>query len=483
MLENIREMGDFPGAPRMKQGPVGDFFRELDETCGDQLPTWNGELYLEIHRGTYTTQSRNKRANRKSEFLLHDAEFLATLAGLVDDAYEYPGPGTPQSLGTGLPQPVPRHHPRQQHHAGLRRVAGAVRRGCGHRRRRARGALATLATKAGGDVLVANPTGFARNDLALWDGRVADGQASGHRGRRGRGDTSRSTGGTLIGAGTLAPYSVTSLVAGRWRAVTGREQPDRRRQRCSKTRCCASNSTTPATSPASTTRSTTARCCPKAQIANQFQAFEDRPLFWDAWDVDIFYDDKMWLADPATSVKVVEAGPLRATLEMKRRVLNSELVQRISLRHDAAQVDFDTWIDWQDRHILLKVAFPADVLTPQATYEIQWGNIQRPTHRNTSWDWARFETCAQKWVDLSEGDYGISVLNDCKYGHDIRDNVVRISLLRGATSPDPIADIGEHRFAYSLRPHAGSWDENDGGRGLRAQRSADRGQRRRHAHR
>ncbi len=189
------------------------------------------------------------------------------------------------------------------------------------------------------------------------------------------------------------------------------------------------------------------------------QAFEDRPLIWDAWDVDIFYDDKMWLADPATSVNVVEAGPLRATLEVKRRVLNSELVQRISLRHDAAQVDFDTWIDWQDRHIMLKVAFPADVLTPQATYEIQWGNVERPTHRNTSWDWARFETCAQKWVDLSEGDYGISVLNDCKYGHDIRDNVVRISLLRGATSPDPTADIGEQRFSYSLRPHAGSWDE------------------------
>jgi alpha-mannosidase len=101
-----------------------------------------------------------------------------------------------------------------------------------------------------------------------------------------------------------------------------------------------------------------------------------------------------------------------------------------------------------------------DVLAPHATYEIQWGNVQRTTHRNTSWDWARFETCAHKWVDLSEGGYGVSLLNDCKYGHDIRGNVMRITLLRSPTMPDPTADAGEHRFKYSLYPHAGSWGED-----------------------
>ncbi|MDY7076201.1 MAG: glycoside hydrolase family 38 C-terminal domain-containing protein, partial [Chloroflexota bacterium] len=98
-------------------------------------------------------------------------------------------------------------------------------------------------------------------------------------------------------------------------------------------------------------------------------------------------------------------------------------------------------------------------LSPVATYEIQWGNVERPTHRNTSWDWARFETCAQKWADLSEGGYGVSLLNDCKYGHDIQGNVIRLSLLRSPTMPDPEADQGEHRFIYSLLPHAGKWDE------------------------
>jgi alpha-mannosidase len=156
---------------------------------------------------------------------------------------------------------------------------------------------------------------------------------------------------------------------------------------------------------------------------------------------------------------VMEAGPLRATLEVHRRILHSDYVQRMSLACDGRQLDFVTVIEWRERHILLKAAFPIDVLSPVATYEIQWGNVQRPTHRNTSWDWARFESCAQKWVDLSEGGYGVSLLNDCKYGHDIRDNVMRISLLRSPTVPDPEADQGEQRFAFSLLPHAGSWDE------------------------
>ncbi|GER90159.1 hypothetical protein KDW_43210 [Dictyobacter vulcani] len=198
---------------------------------------------------------------------------------------------------------------------------------------------------------------------------------------------------------------------------------------------------------------------PEGAIANQFQAFEDRPMNWDAWDVDIFYDDKQWLADPATSIRVVESGPLRATIEVQRQILHSKYTQLISLNYNSPQLDITTDIDWRERHILLKVAFPVDILSPVATYEIQWGNVQRPTHRNTSWDWARFETCAQKFVDLSEGDYGVSVLNDCKYGHDIKENVIRISLLRSPTMPDPEADQGAQRFTYSLLPHAGNWGE------------------------
>jgi len=124
---------------------------------------------------------------------------------------------------------------------------------------------------------------------------------------------------------------------------------------------------------------------------------------------------------------------------------------------DSARIDFDTEINWQERRLLLKVAFPVDILSPRATYDIQWGNVERPTHSNTSWDWARFESCAHKWVDLSEGDYGVSLLNDCKYGYDIAGQVMRLTALKGAMFPAPEADLGEHSFTYSLLPHRGDW--------------------------
>ncbi|MEN6385710.1 MAG: glycoside hydrolase family 38 C-terminal domain-containing protein [Phycisphaerales bacterium] len=194
---------------------------------------------------------------------------------------------------------------------------------------------------------------------------------------------------------------------------------------------------------------------PAGKAANQMLAFEDRPLSWDAWDIDIFYEDKVFFSEPADSIKVIETGPLRASLEIKRQILNSSYVQRISLAYNSMRLDFETDIDWQERCVLLKAAFPVEVLSSYATYEIQWGNVKKPTHQNTSWDWAKFENCAQKWVDLSEPDFGVSLLNDCKYGHDIRDNVIRISLLKSSIMPDPLADKGMHKFTYSLMPHSG----------------------------
>ena len=112
-----------------------------------------------------------------------------------------------------------------------------------------------------------------------------------------------------------------------------------------------------------------------------------------------------------------------------------------------------------EKHILLKTAFPVDVHTNKATYEIQFGNVERPTHWNTSWDMAKFEVCAQKWADISEDGYGVSLLNDCKYGHDIKDGVMRLTLIKSATYPNPDADKELHEFTYSLYPHKGTWRE------------------------
>jgi alpha-mannosidase len=457
MLENLREMRAFPATPRVTQKHVGDFFHDLETIAGDRLPVWNGELYLEYHRGTYTTQSRNKRANRKSEFLLHDAEFLATIASLVDSSYSYPAGDFQRAWrlvclnqfhdiipGSSIHDV---YVDSQQQYAEIAELGRATRDE----------ALRVVAAKVDGDLIVVNPTSFARSDLAFYPDELPAGKTV----LGGDGEpvaTQATDGGLWLDPGGVAPLGVLPL-------RIGQGSPPERQSDLVATPAELENSflRVELNEAGDITRvyDKTARrevLAPGA-IANQFQAFEDRPMNWDAWDVDIFFEDKQWTAEPASSVRVVEAGPLRATLEVRRRILRSDYVQRISLAYNSPRLDFDTTINWRERHVLLKVAFPVDLLAPVATYEIQWGNVQRPTHHNTSWDWARFETCAHKWADLSEGDYGVSLLNDCKYGHDIRDNVMRISLLRSPTHPDPEADQGEHRFTYSLLPHAGLWGE------------------------
>jgi alpha-mannosidase len=149
------------------------------------------------------------------------------------------------------------------------------------------------------------------------------------------------------------------------------------------------------------------------------------------------------------------------SLRLVRRFSGSTLEQRIVIYSDIPRIDFITHVDWHEEHKVLKAAFPAAINSPNARYEVQFGNLERPTHTSTSWDFARFEVCGHKWADLSEGDYGVSLMNDCKYGYHITENLMRLTLLRAATDPDPTADIGEHDFTYSLYPHQG--DYKDGG--------------------
>jgi alpha-mannosidase len=461
MVENIREMGDFPATPRVHCGTVGDFFRQLEATVGDRLPTWNGELYLEYHRGTYTTQARTKRANRKSEFLLHDAEFLAAWASLAA-YYDYPHAELNRAWellclnqfhdilpGSSIGQV---YEDSARDHAAIRIIGEEVRET----------ALAALARLLPDETafVAANPTSFGGRRIGLLPEQWIEGQT-----------LSDLTSGELlvaqpVEAGTLVeiphvpPYGLVALAA---RSTS--PPPPRGMLTVHQTGAAVvleNDMLRVEFDEAGEIgrlfdKAAGREVLPAGQRANVFQAFEDRPLSGDAWDIDIFFDDKQWAAEPAHSLIIVEMGPLRAGVEIRRRLLSSEIVQRVYLYQGSRRLDFDTLVDWRERHVLLKVAFPVEVLSPTATYDIQFGNVQRSTHRNTSWDWARFETCAHKWVDLSEGDYGVSLLNDCKYGHDLQGNVLRLTLLRGPTYPDPDADQGEHRFTYSLLPHPGDW--------------------------
>ncbi|MCB0077707.1 MAG: alpha-mannosidase [Anaerolineales bacterium] len=453
MLENLHEMRDFPALPRVEQRAVKAFFDDMARESGDRLPTWNGELYLEYHRGTYTTQARNKRANRQAEFLLHDAEFLAAWAS-QQGGYDYPHEALTRAWRLLCLNQFHDIIPGSSIHDvyveslaqydEIREIGDAVRRD----------ALAALAPTVGGDWLVVNATSFERRDLALLPTTLGAGQtvADGNGNALPHQCTAQ---GLLVDVGALPPYSVSalSIVDGTAPDVVDAVQVDERTLENAGLHVELNDD---GDIVRLYDKQTHRELLPKGAVANQWQAFEDRPLKWDAWDIDIFYDDRHWLANPATSIRVVEQGPLRATLEIKRQILNSRYVQRLSLLHNSSQLTIETEIDWRERHILLKAAFPLNLLSPYATYEIQWGKVERPTHRNTSWDWARFESCAQKWVDLSEGDYGVSLLNDGKYGHDARDNVIRLSLLRSPTWPDPEADQGPHRFVYALYPHRGA---------------------------
>ncbi len=455
MLEQGRELALFPAMPQLRQGSVIEFFDNLKRDSGDVLPTWNGELYLEYHRGTYTTQSRNKRANRKSEFLLHDAEFVGVLASLLDKSYQYPHQTFHDAWelvclnqfhdiipGSSI---TPVYVESQQQYAQIRQMAEQARDA----------ALNVIGEQVEGDLLIVNPTDFQRNgELVFWPGELAPGQIFRENSTDIPLRTQPASGGTWIRVLHVQPYSYQTVSI-----IEGDALPSDNEFGLQVTPTLLENFylRVELNAAGDITRIydkyAYREILPPNTLANQWLAFEDRPINSDAWDIDIFYEDHVWTSDPATSVEVVEAGPLRATLEIKRRIMHSEYTQRISLNCESPRLDFETTIDWRERHILLKTAFPVDILSPSATFEVQWGNVQRPTHKNTSWDWARFETCAHKWVDLSELNFGVSLLNDCKYGHDIHDSVIRLSLLRSPTSPDPEADQGEHTFKYSLLPH------------------------------
>ncbi len=193
---------------------------------------------------------------------------------------------------------------------------------------------------------------------------------------------------------------------------------------------------------------------------NLFRMYEDKPMSFDDWDIDIYYTEKFWDVTDLTKTEWLEKGPVRATLYQERHVSNSTICQKIHFYADSRRMDFETTVDWREHQHLLKVHFPVNVHTDEATYEIQYGNLTRKTHSNTSWDKAQFESCGQKWGDLSEGHYGVSLLNDCKYGHSIKEGVIGLTLIKSGTDPNPTADQEMHHFAYSLYPHAETWKES-----------------------
>ncbi|MEZ0325250.1 MAG: alpha-mannosidase [Fimbriimonas sp.] len=455
-LEFLRRGRLAPNYPDVASGKRAiDFFREAKARSKDLL-TWAGELYLELHRGTYTSQAANKKANRYSEFLLRDAEFLSCFAPVAYPAKELEKLWKLVLLNQ-FHDIIPGSSVNEVYvdsAADYALVADAGERIISESLARLGGAFDTSQ--------MTRPVALFQNATAVGQGQIPWTDESA--------PASLAIGEEVLPVQLVEEFGERKLIFEVAESILGTvavgdliEASPLSRPRLKSTGRRIENDelsvrfdTHGNLSSIQSLEDGTEFLEP-GKLGNIFQLFEDKPLFWSAWDIDVFALETGQDLIRSESFEIIERGPVRVAAEVVKTFGKSRLRQRISLGPTPG-VRFDTEIDWHEDDKLLKVAFPVNVNAGRATHEIQFGNVERPTHSNTSWDMAKFEVCAQKWVDLSEGDQGVALLNDGKYGHDIHGNVIRLTLLRSPKAPDPECDMGLHRFTYVLMPHYGPYN-------------------------
>ncbi|MBI4786269.1 MAG: alpha-mannosidase [Chloroflexi bacterium] len=470
MLERARAMRNLPGLPRVELDTAENYFARLEKRLAEKsLPVWDGELYLEYHRGTYTSQARSKRANRQSEILFHDAEWLSALADVLTGQATYPQRELNRAweliLVNQFHDILPGSSIRQVYEDGQNDYAAIKQVGDMAIDAAARALVAQIAAPESG-IVVFNSLSWERSDLIElpWAEELAAGQTIKNQGEKRvllLAENVPALGHCVIARSALCDEAISNSQAKDCIALSGLAMTDgmtiTANQLESRLYSIALDDRGQIVSLFDKTNQRDV-LAPGAR-GNVLQAFEDKPMNFDAWDIDIYYPEKMTEVGELVDARVEEAGPLRGALRLQWRFHNSLITQRITLYRHSPRIDFRSEVDWHEHQVLLKVAFPVHVRATRATYDIQFGNVERPTHWNTSWDWARFEVVAHKWADLSEGNYGVALLNDCKYGYDCKNNVLRLTLLKSGIEPDANADQGPHAFTYSLLPHAGGWRE------------------------
>ncbi|WP_327243628.1 alpha-mannosidase [Streptomyces sp. NBC_01320] len=453
MLEKARRLRDLEGSPRVTIEKPSAFFAAAEEEYAEQAPVWSGELYLELHRATYTTQAKTKQGNRRSEHLLREAELWATTAALRAPGYAYPYETLDRVWKTVL---------LHQFHDILPGSSIAwVHREARDTYEQVRAELADLVADAvtalgAAEGLVAlNSSPYDRRQVLELDAEASAVLPSGaHVQQLADWRTAVLAEAPGLGAGLLDGSAVPE------REVTaGRTSDDGFVLDNGLLRFTVDRDGLIAS-----VRDLGARreVIAPGHRANLLQLHPDHPNHWDAWDIDRHYRRSHTDLTDADSVELVEEGPLRAAVRVVRSFGTSRIVQEIRLSADSRQIDIDTEVDWQESEKVLKAAFPLDVHAERSTSEIQFGHVHRATHDNTGWDAARFEICAHRWLRVAEPGYGIAMLNDSTYGHDVTRTphgsglatTVRLTLLRAPHSPDPETDLGTHRFRYALAPGA-----------------------------
>ena len=445
------------GIPKVVQESPVEYFERLDERVRNhkRLPVWEGELYFEYHRGTLTSMGRNKKGNRKSELAMMDLELLSVLA--QEKGVSYPKDELDRMWKIVLLNQFHDILPGSAIHEvyevtkkEYEELLSEAHELIGER---------TKALAGEGDgITVFNTLGFTRDDVV----RLPEGCNA---------EALEDANGVVYPVqhtkdGAVA--AVKSLPSKGSRVYKKASMPKDTQTEWYSIENTIGNKTleTPFYTVVFDENGMISRLYDKkndrevlkeGQKGNRMVMYEDKPMCFDNWDIDMYYTEKGWDVSNLARFEWTDLGPVSVSLEIERKISNSLIRQKITFYADSAVIRFDTYVDWKEHQHLLKVHFPVDLHTDEATFDIQFGNLTRKIHRNTSWDEARFESCGQKWMDMSEGHYGVSMLNDCKYGHSALDGVMTLTLIKSGIEPNPTADQEEHTFTYALYPHAEGW--------------------------
>jgi len=425
---------DLEGVPKIKFGRADDFFNRISKHT-DELETWSGELYFENHRGTFTTQAKTKRGNRMLEHALSATEYLLSCTDLSN----YPQQELDKIWKTLL---------LNQFHdiipgSSIRKVYDVTEQdyvdGLNACTRIQAETAQCLFSVDKNKIVLFNTLNIAFNQTIVLP-----------KGWKGLKDTSTQTeiDGSVSALVDIPAQGILTL-------TRSDESPDVK----SASDLILENalvryefSENAHIIKAFDKESNKEFLC---EAGNVLTLYEDRPTAHDAWNVDIFYEDQVLETAMGSNAQSLGKGQVRQGLRFELSIGTSKICQSVYLDDNSKRLDFHTEVDWKECHRMLRVAFPTTLRSDQASFDIQYGYAKRNTHRNVSWDMARFEVAAHKYADLSENNYGVALLNDCKYGYKVLDNVIDLNLLRSPTHPDPDADLGQHTFTYSLLPHTG----------------------------
>ncbi len=435
MLEKQRRMAHgIPGIPQTVTSSATDFLniqeKNFEKSCKElnRTPLWVGDLYLEFHRGTYTSVAKVKKHNRKSEFLFQKAE-SASVIGNILCGREYPKAEFDGSwkliLLNQFHDIIPGSSIKEVYDDSDKDYEKIFESG----NTIFDGALGTIAgsIKTDGGFLVYNPNGFAANGLIEAGGKIVYVENIPAIGYKVVNPTESDSKITFDKNICDTPFYRITFdenfnIKSLYDKQNGRE-------------VVAENG-----------------------LFNQLRIFEDMPYSYDAWDICEYYSDKHRDINSVENVSWRDLGEC-FEIEIKRKFQNSVIVQTICLYNSIRRIDVKNKIDWKERKVVLKAMFPINVHTHEAVYDVQFGNVKRNTHKNTSWDRAKFEVCAHKWADVSESGYGVAVMNDCKYGYGCDLNNLSLTLIKCAVAPNEEADKELHEFTYSILPHSGDFRE------------------------